>query len=184
MLARDVRSKGAIQMADDKTTTDNSGDGTGADPATDAAKATGTETGTDDGKGGKDAVLADLKKTRDRAKAAEAKLQALELEKLPELDRYKTRADAAERKVQELEQQVMRLNVATKLKLPAEVADRVRGDSEAEMIADAKALLSVFAGGKVDEDDTGKTKNDAKRTGSGVKPTMNQLLRSAAGYSD
>lgn len=183
MLARDVRSKGAIQMADDdKTTTENSGDGTGANPDADAAKATGTETGTD--AKASDGLKADLAKERKTRQAVEAKLQELELAKLPELDRYKTRADAAEQKVRELEQAVLRLNVAAKLKLPAEVADRVRGDSEAEMMADAKALLSVFTGGKTTTDDKGKTTNDAKRTGDLVKPTMNQMLRAAAGFGD
>lgn len=75
----------------------------------------------------------EAKNLRDRAKNAEQEAAA--------------NKEGAE-KVPALEAEIMRLRIALKHGLPENLAKRLSGDTEEELLADAEELLSMFPGGK------------------------------------
>lgn len=116
------------------------------------------------------------KDSRARAGAAE-KLAALEESQKTEAQKVAERADAAEKRAAESERNLARYRVAVAKKLPAELVDRLRGDTEEEIAADADALLALV---KVTNGDPKPDPSQGSRTASGA-PDMNSLLRMAAG---
>jgi hypothetical protein len=60
-------------------------------------------------------------------------------------EREKARADEAERRIAELERNGSRLRIAEEVGLPLELADRIQGDDDRAMRADAKRLLDLTA---------------------------------------
>lgn len=140
--------------------------GTETDPETDVNR-----------KGSKANVLKELAETRRQYKETRDKLQQYELEKLPEAERTAKRAELAEARVKELEHGLLKQTVAATLKLPVELADRLSGSTEAELVEDAKKLIKLF-GSNTDNDDRPPT-NDATRRGKGPKNSldMNAFIR-------
>lgn len=82
-----------------------------------------------------------LNSERQLKAAAEKKLNARDEAEKSEVQKATDRATAAEQRIAELEKSVMRAKVAAELQLPAAIADRLKGDDEAEMLADGKTLL-------------------------------------------
>jgi hypothetical protein len=80
---------------------------------------------------------------RDLAKARE-QLQAHEDAQKTEQQRLQERAEAAERRAAELETAVLRNRIAAELELPAELAERLRGEDEAAMREDGKRLAAFL----------------------------------------
>lgn len=80
------------------------------------------------------------KRAKDNAGKAKAFDEAEEKSKT-EAQKLSDRAAAAEQRAHEAEQRAMRLGVASKKNLSASLADRLRGDTEDEMLADADAIL-------------------------------------------
>lgn len=81
-----------------------------------------------------------------RAKAnstAAEKLAALEEAQKTEAQKTADRAEAAERRAAESERELARYRVAVAKKLPAELTDRLRGETPEELAADADALLAL-----------------------------------------
>lgn len=75
---------------------------------------------------------------------AEAKALA-EQGKYKELfEKQQADLQAAAARVKALELQTLRNNVATKVGLPAAFVDRLRGETEAEIEADAKSILAII----------------------------------------
>lgn len=70
--------------------------------------------------------------------------------------------DAASRERDSLRTELMRMKVAQEKQLPASLVDRLRGDSEEEMLADADALLEGL------KSSLPKPKPSAEQTGAGV----------------
>lgn len=100
-----------------------------------------------------------------RAKAnsnAAEKLAALEESQKTEAQKIAERAEAAERRAAESERELARYRVAVAKKLPAELTDRLRGDTPEELAADADALLALV------------------RVSNSLKPDPTQGSRSAA----
>lgn len=104
-----------------------------------------------DGRGSKRAVLKDLAEERDKRQAAEAardeykeRLDAIDREKMTELEKANERIAEleAEKTAREREQLVGK--VLSDAKLPAEMADRLRGETQEELAADAKALAAAL----------------------------------------
>lgn len=146
---------------------------------TDVTTETETDPETDvNRKGSKANVLKELAETRKLFKETRDKLQQYELEKLPEAERLAKRAEMAEARVKELEHGMLRQTVAATLKLPVELADRLSGNTEAELVEDAKKLMKLF-GSNADTDDTQRPTNDATRRGKGPKNglNMNDFIR-------
>ena len=85
---------------------------------------------------------------RERAKTADVETQEADFAKR-EADLAKREADFEEREaaVKALELQVLKKHAAMQLGLPEEVADRLRGSDETEILEDAKGLLKAM--GKV-----------------------------------
>lgn len=88
-------------------------------------------------------------KSRDwekRAKAnaeAAARLAQLEESQKSVEERLTSRAEKAEARIPELERENARLRVALAKGLPVDLVDRLRGDTEDELAADADSLLAL-----------------------------------------
>lgn len=95
----------------------------------------------------------DFWKTKARENEKRAKANADAAQRLAQLEesqktneqRLTERAETAERRIPELEGENRRLRVAIAKGLPADLIDRLRGDSEEEIAADADALLALVA---------------------------------------
>lgn len=124
----------------------------------------------------KRAVLADLAKERDARQALEVRLKEFEDRDKTELQRLEERAAAAEKAAADRESALLRYRVATAKNLPADLVDRLKGDTEEELSADADALLALIpprgARGAVDQG-----ARDDQSTGS---TSFNDVLRMAA----
>ncbi|HEX4811692.1 MAG TPA: DUF4355 domain-containing protein [Nonomuraea sp.] len=115
-----------------------------------------------------------------RAKAnadAAAKLAALEESQKSEAQKLQEAKDAAERRASEAEKANLRYRVAVTKQLPAELVDRLRGDTEEEMSADADALLSLVV-----QPAGPPPFNGGPRTPTGGGNDMNSFIRKAAGH--
>jgi hypothetical protein len=158
---------------------DGSNDGTGAE-STAETKVEDKST-SDDTSNLKKALNAE----RQRAAKAEKALKDAELAKLPELEQLKTRTADLERDNQRLSIENRQLKIGLDLKLPSNVAARLKGETEEEMRSDATELLKHFKAeseadnGKQDKNDGRKPANDGKKVGPTGKPDMNALLRAA-----
>lgn len=111
-----------------------------------------------DGRGSKRAVLKDLAEERDKRQAAEAardeykeRLDAIDREKMTELERAQSDLEKANERIAELEaektareREQLVGKVLSDAKLPAEMADRLRGETQEELAADAKALAAAL----------------------------------------
>lgn len=111
-----------------------------------------------DGRGSKRAVLKDLAAERDKRQAAEAardelqeRLDAIDREKMTELERAQSDLEKANERIAELEaaatareREQLVSKVLSDAKLPAEMADRLRGETEEELAADAKTLAAAL----------------------------------------
>ena len=111
-----------------------------------------------DGRGSKRAVLKGLAEERDKRQAAEAardeykeRLDAIDREKMTELERAQSDLEKANERIAELEaektareREQLVGKVLSDAKLPAEMADRLRGETQEELAADAKALAAAL----------------------------------------
>jgi hypothetical protein len=84
-------------------------------------------------------------KHRREAAANAAKLKEIEDANLTEAQKTQQRAEAAEARAAKLERDLMRTKIAAKHGLPDVLADRLMGDDEAAMEADAKVLAKLVA---------------------------------------
>lgn len=97
------------------------------------------------GEGGKKALEAERARASelDKAlKAAQAKLDEIEKAKMSDLERAQAAAKEAADKLAALERTTMRQRVALTKGVPAKWVDRLKGDTEAELAADADAILA------------------------------------------
>jgi hypothetical protein len=162
-------------MADENTSTtegEETATASGA-PETPAAQP-------DEGLG--DAGKKALQEERRKARAAEKQLGDLQKRLQEYEDRDKTETQklteakaAAEREAASARQELMRYRVAASKKLPAELAGRLRGDTEEEMAADANSLLEVLGQRQTPSYDGGVRKPAPAPT------DMNTLIRQKAG---
>jgi hypothetical protein len=101
-----------------------------------------------------------------RAKAnadAAKRLQDLEDAQKSEKQKLEERTAAAERERDEARVESLRLKVAIAKKLPAELAERLRGETEDELTADAESLLALVKDpGKRSPDFDGGTRRTDK----------------------
>ena len=144
-------------MADDATTT--------AAPATPEATAAPSTTATPPAgaqntettaevmipKSRLDEVLAKLKSFESDKTKAEKAAKDAENASLAEQGKYKEIADrataelaAAQQAAKAAEMRLLQRDVAAKTSLPLPLADRLRGETEEEMIADAKAIIAAL----------------------------------------
>jgi hypothetical protein len=115
-----------------------------------------------------------------RAKAnvsAVKRLAALEESQKTETQKIQDRAAAAEAAAAQAQKDLVRYRVAAAKSLPPELVERLRGDTEEEMLADADSLLKLI---KPKAELRPDPSQGARGTGSG-SPDMNALLRTAAG---
>lgn len=190
MTVRGIRStEGQTNMTDDAKATDAKDTTATVDTkvpdttATNAAPKDIEADKTDDASGLK-AALASERAARQRAEKAEKQLRDAELAKLPELDRLKTSTETLTKENDKLTKENTRLKLALEMDLPWSLARRIDGDDEAEMRADAAALLKDFKGKEsTDPKDKKRPANDAGKSSTSTSGglTMNQLMRAAAG---
>lgn len=127
---------------------------------------------------GKKALDAERKARRDaerRASAAEKKAQEFEERDLTEQQKLEKRAQDAEAEVGPTKVENLRLRVALDKKLPAELVDRLKGNTKEEIETDAEELLKlVKANGSTTTFDGG-VRQEANTT------DMDTLIRQRAG---
>ena len=97
------------------------------------------------------ALVAKLRETEKQAKKDAARLIALEKESQTRIDAEKTelqkaqdRADKLEADLKKEQLKVMRRDAATEAKLPLAWADRLKGETPEELLADALILLETM----------------------------------------
>lgn len=163
-----------------------------ADATAKEAEAKAAETEEDDllkGAQNPDAVRNAIKAERERAKVAKkvaddatseaeklrAKVQEFEDRDKSEQEKAEKRAKDAEDKATKAEHKLLRLEVASAKKVPANLASRLVGENKAELEADADELMK-----SVKADDTVTLDGGARKTAkSGTD--MNQRIREMAG---
>ena len=121
--------------------------GTETDPGTSTHP--GTET--DPKPGDVTAMEEALKKANKEAEKYRLKLKGYEDEQekqrlagLSENERLKSEADAAKTRAEKAETDLIRFKVGATLGLPVKLAERLRGSTEEEMLADGKELLATI----------------------------------------
>ena len=117
-----------------------------ADDSTASTEASATETHTEPQQAQPDIpteVRAALKKANKEAETLRLKLKEYEDRDKTEQQRLEERAAAAERAAAERESQLLRYQVGTAAGLPADLIDRLRGDTIEDLTADAEKLLNL-----------------------------------------
>ena len=118
--------------------------------------------------------VAAIKKLAKLETAEQARKEA----ELTELEKAQKRADEAEKKAKAAELSILRRDVAAKVGLPAALVDRLKGDTEEEIEADAKILLAslpVPVAPKLNttnpgQPQTGETDDDKRERLLGIRP--------------
>lgn len=103
------------------------------------------------GDSGKKALDAERRRaaTAEReAKALKARLDQLEAANLSELEKAQKAAAEATARLAEFEKTTIRQRVALTKGVPADLVDRLRGDTEDEIAADADALMALVTAPK------------------------------------
>lgn len=119
-------------------------------------------------------MQAALRKANREAEATRSKLKQYEDRDKTEMEKVAERATEAERRAQQAETALVRIRVATTKGLPSELADRLQGDNEREMAADADRLLSLVR-------PRNGTQVPKGPQGGGADQTMSDLIRQRAG---
>jgi hypothetical protein len=122
-------------------------------------------------------LRAESAKYRTEAKAnadAAKRLTALEESQKTEAQKLAEARDAAEKRATDAERANLRYRVAVQKQLPPELVDRLRGETEEEMAADADALLTLVKPAAPSYD-------GGARTTAGAPADMNALIRRHAG---
>lgn len=128
-------------MADETTTTEAAEEATEATEAVDATTAAeSTEEQSD--KGELDRIRAALAKANKQAETFRLKLQAVDDEKLSEIDKAKRDAAEAAQELANLRRDSLRQKVALDAGLPAKWVGRLHGDDEESLRADALEILA------------------------------------------
>lgn len=121
------------------------------------------------------AMEAALRKANKEAEKLRLKLKEFEDKDKSEADKLVEARTIAEKERDALKREALQLRVGMAKKLPLEVAERLRGDTEEEMSADADRLAALLKpgapSGSVDGGNTGKPP--------GTEKDMNALLREA-----
>ena len=129
----------------------------------------------DAGKKALDAERREKRAAEKRAADLEARLKEFEDRDKTEAQKLAEARDAAERRALDAERANLRYRVAVAKQLPPELVDRLRGDTEEEMAADADALLSLVK-------PPAPSYDGGTRTSAGAPADMNALIRRAAGH--
>lgn len=99
------------------------------------------------GDGGVNALKAERQRASNAEKAnkaLQAQLDQINAEKMTDIEKATQRATDAENRASKAEQKALRQSVALTKGLPAELVDRLRGDDEDSLIADADSLIALL----------------------------------------
>lgn len=140
----------------------------------------------DEGKGGKDAILADLAKERDKRQALEQSFQQMKDQQEAQskalaaalgLKSEETSVETLAAQVKQMQEHLLqtqttnlRQQVALEKRLPPELAARLVGTTEQELSADADSLLALMGNGAPSYD-------GGTRTSTSGPVDMNQAIR-------
>jgi hypothetical protein len=163
-------------MADENGTTPESPEG----PETGAAEGTGAPAAERPKESGETKIPPEveraLRKANKEAETLRLKLKEFEDRDKTEAQKLAEGKAEAEREAATAKQELMRYRVAASKKLPAELADRLKGATEEEMAEDADRLLEVFGTRKAQTPSyDGGVRQSARPT------SMNDLIRQTAG---
>lgn len=116
------------------------------------------------------------KQTRQELEAAQAKLKEFEDRDKTEAEKAEEARKALEDRASKAEAELLRLKVASKTKLPPELAERLRGGTEEELEADAVRLAELV---KTDEGPSVDTDAGKGEATSGER-SFNDIIRGAS----
>lgn len=119
---------------------------------------------------------------RTRAQEAEAKIKEIADRDKTEHEKAVERAEQAEQRAAEAERRLLRREVADKAGLPASLAARLQGETEEELLEDAKQLAKLVVPGKPG-DDLPDVPRGADR-GSANQPTLDEQIAEAEEKGD
>lgn len=160
-------------MADDPSTTSTVTDDDTDEDEDDEPKGKAPVSKADDGV--PPAVKAALRKANKEAETLRLKLKEFEDRDKTETQKLAERADAAEKRAAELERQTLRSKVGAAKGLPPKMWDRLRGDDEDALKADADDLLAeIKPNGRAPSFDGG-----AKGRTAPAETDMNAVLKGA-----
>lgn len=130
-------------------------------------------------------TIGNLRESERKLKAQLAELQpkAAEFDKLEEskkteLQKLTEQLEAERTERTKLERQALRSRIALQKALPADLADRLQGETEEELLADADKLLALVAPSGVPR----ASSRQGAPEGGPRSGSMNDKLRRAAGY--
>ena len=116
------------------------------------------------------------KQVRQELEAAQAKLKEYEDRDKTDAEKAEEARKALEDRASKAEAELLRLKVASKAKLPPELAERLRGDTEEELEADAERLAELV---KTDEGPSVDTDAGKGEATSGEQ-SFNDIIRGAS----
>lgn len=109
-------------------------------------EATDTDASDSLGDAGKKALTAERQRAaafQRQANEYKARLEAIEAEKLSDIERARKAAEEANARAEQAERNAMRRQIALEKGVPASLVDRLRGDTADEIAADADSLLEL-----------------------------------------
>lgn len=137
------------------------------------------------GDGGKKALDAERKRAaaaEREAKALKARLDEIEQANLSEIERAQKAAADATAQLAEYQRTTMRQKVALSKGLPADLVDRLRGDSEEEVSADADALLALVKAPTTPRPDLSQGGHGGEGATGGPEKDFENFLRTQMGH--
>ena len=150
---------------------------TGATESASAAQTSETQQQAEEayGDGARKALAAERKSRTDaerELKRLNVELQQIKDKDLSELDKTRKARDEATAELERLKTENLRQTVAIAKQLPAELAGRLKGSTEAELNADADELLSLVTKQKAPKPDASQGSR-----GEGRSSDMNEVIR-------
>lgn len=142
----------------------------------DAATADGADALGDAGKQALDRMKRERSAAKREASELAAKLKEYEDRDKSETERLAARAEQAEQQLAALRSEALRSRVALSKGLPADLADRLRGDDEDTLLEDADRLLALVGkrrpAGDIDQGvrDTGRPPQLTREALAGMRP--------------
>ena len=163
-------------MADEAATAEESTEETTAATSTEETAADTKVTPEDDWKAKSRKNERAAKQASKELEEARKKLKAFEDRDKSETDKLTEKASEAEKRAERAEKALLRAQVAGEKKLPAELADRLQGDTKEELEADAERLAELVkpAGAPTVDTDAGKG------SGSSGETSFNDIIRGAS----
>lgn len=133
----------------------------------------------DAGKKALDAMKAERNAAKRERDALKAKLDQIEQSNMSELEKAQQAAQAAQAELDQIKARALRQQVALAKGVPADLVDRLRGDTEDELAADADALMALIGTPRTPKPDPSQGGSGTPHlplNGDGIEAALKQKL--------